>query len=221
MIRLGLLNIAGCHELNISVITWLHVVDLERFQISLFYQESTKECDIDVWVLQANVLRGAHLLFTPSTHACNDRLRPVVAVCRDDGDIDVALDNHAAAIVLAYDAPWQLIAAIHSAAETKLFISSNILHPYVDQVVDVLRASPCDAMTDLTDREMNVLSYIAQGLTNKQIAQRLHITKATVDSHVLRILRKLHVANRTEATAIAYKTGFPPGTSGHSTKNLQ
>jgi DNA-binding NarL/FixJ family response regulator len=51
----------------------------------------------------------------------------------------------------------------------------------------------------LTRRELDVLRLIAHGDTNREIAARLVIAEGTVKSHVKRILRKLHAANRTEA----------------------
>ena len=53
----------------------------------------------------------------------------------------------------------------------------------------------------MSRRELQVLALIAEGATNAEIAERLVIAKATVESHVKSILRKLEVRNRTEAAA--------------------
>jgi len=63
----------------------------------------------------------------------------------------------------------------------------------------------------LTERELEVLRLIAQGLNNQQIAQRLTISEKTVKTHVSNILGKLHVDDRTQAAIYALKTGL--GTS--------
>lgn len=55
--------------------------------------------------------------------------------------------------------------------------------------------------TSLTQRESEILGLVAQGLTNREIGQRLYISPKTVEHHVSRILGKLHVRNRAEATA--------------------
>ena len=60
----------------------------------------------------------------------------------------------------------------------------------------------------LTDRELEVLSLVAKGLSNPEIAQRLVITEATVRSHVSNILNKLHLANRVQATLYALQEGI-------------
>jgi DNA-binding NarL/FixJ family response regulator len=60
----------------------------------------------------------------------------------------------------------------------------------------------------LSDRELAVLRLLAQGLTNRQIAERLVIAPTTVRSHVSSILLKLHVANRTQAVVAAQERGL-------------
>jgi NarL family two-component system response regulator LiaR len=60
----------------------------------------------------------------------------------------------------------------------------------------------------LTDRELEVLRLVAQGLGNAEIAAQLVITEATVRSHVSNILSKLHLANRVQATLYALQEGL-------------
>jgi DNA-binding NarL/FixJ family response regulator len=60
----------------------------------------------------------------------------------------------------------------------------------------------------LTRRELEVLELLASGLTNPTIAERLHVTTRTVDTHVSRILRKLGVPTRAAATAFAHRHGL-------------
>lgn len=60
----------------------------------------------------------------------------------------------------------------------------------------------------LTEREMEVLSLIVEGLSNPQIAERLFITRATAKAHVHSILQKLYVDDRTKAAIMAMKEGL-------------
>ena len=60
----------------------------------------------------------------------------------------------------------------------------------------------------MTERELEVLRLVAQGLSNKVIADRLEISERTARTHVSNILEKLHLANRTQATLYALKKGI-------------
>lgn len=60
----------------------------------------------------------------------------------------------------------------------------------------------------LTNRELEVLQVLAKGKSNREIGQTLHITEATVRTHVSNILAKLHLASRTEAALYALKEGM-------------
>jgi DNA-binding NarL/FixJ family response regulator len=60
----------------------------------------------------------------------------------------------------------------------------------------------------LTERELDVLSLMVDGLTNPQIADKLVITRATAKAHVHSILQKLCAASRTQATVLAMKEGL-------------
>ena len=64
------------------------------------------------------------------------------------------------------------------------------------------------AMSELTNRESEVLRLLAQGLTQRAIAHQLDISPATVGTHIQRVLSKLDVHSRTQAVALAYREGL-------------
>jgi len=86
------------------------------------------------------------------------------------------------------------------------------LHPFVAaRVLGNLRGKNTDGealYADLTDRELDVLKLIANGLTNSQIAEKLFISENTVKGHVSNILSKLHLADRTQVAAYAWQKGI-------------
>ncbi len=86
----------------------------------------------------------------------------------------------------------------------------STIHPAAAQVMArTLRQSP-PLGHDLTEREREVLSLLANGKTNKEIAEELTISPATARGHVSNILSKLGASNRTEATALAMKHKLVP-----------
>ena len=85
------------------------------------------------------------------------------------------------------------------------------LHPLIaKKVLDELHEPPEDqgSYESLTRREMEVLTLIAKGLENREIARQLVVSEATVRTHVSNILGKLHLATRTQAALYAIKEGL-------------
>lgn len=85
------------------------------------------------------------------------------------------------------------------------FKGSNAM-PATPQELVVAAGKPVDC--PLTDREMEVLSLIVDGMSNPQIAEKLFITKATAKAHVHSILQKLCVDDRTQAAVLAMRQGY-------------
>lgn len=100
-----------------------------------------------------------------------------------------------------------LVSAIHKAAR-----GEATLHPRVaDRLIKQVRMGKpekSDSFTQLTDREMEVLTLIAKGHTNQKIAEELVISVGTVKGHVSNILSKLHLADRTQAAVFAWQEGI-------------
>jgi NarL family two-component system response regulator LiaR len=88
------------------------------------------------------------------------------------------------------------------------------LHPDVMQKLIHRATAPQIALdsvhSDLTPRELEVLSHIAQGQSNREIAMALSISEKTVKTHVGNILSKLHLSDRTQAAIYAHKQGLAP-----------
>ncbi|WP_298183166.1 response regulator transcription factor [Saccharomonospora sp.] len=166
--------------------------------------------DVDVWLVQFSQLDHiGSLRRTLGQRGVPGPPYPIVAVCQDDPEeVAASLANGVCGIVLVNDPPWEIVSSIHCALRGQFYCSSQLLDRHRAQIVDILTLAPTQRLTRLTAREHDVLRCLAEGQSNSQIAERLFITRATVGSHVLSILRKLNAANRTEAAALAHRLGL-------------
>jgi DNA-binding NarL/FixJ family response regulator len=113
--------------------------------------------------------------------------------------IQTALKHGASAFVVKHVDPRDLASALRQAMAGTVF---QMLGNGDSSEENAAKAA------GVTESEMRVLTALARGLSNKQIAAELFITEQTVKFHLTNIYRKLHVANRTEATRYAYQHGI-------------
>lgn len=119
-----------------------------------------------------------------------------------DADVTRAIGAGATGYLLKAERPEELFAAIHAAAQGRTTLSA----PVASRVMANLR-SP---RPTLTDRERDILAQLAQGLGNREIARALHISEATVKTHLGRIYDKLGVDTRAGAVAVAKEQRLLP-----------
>jgi len=128
----------------------------------------------------------------------------------DDDKVFPAIKAGATAYLLKDAEPQQLVEAVRLASR-----GEPLLHPKIAArlMQEVAGGSERDAVEDLTARELQVLRLLAQGLTNKLIAEELVVSEKTVKTHVSNILAKLHLSHRTQAALYAVRRGLaePPG----------
>jgi DNA-binding NarL/FixJ family response regulator len=118
-----------------------------------------------------------------------------------DSDVVPALEAGATGYLLK-DSPREvLVRAIRAAARGESVLAPSVATRLVSQ----LRGSAHDT---LSERELEVLTLIAQGETNRGAAARLFISEATVKTHLLHIYEKLNVNDRAAAVAAAYERGL-------------
>lgn len=118
-----------------------------------------------------------------------------------DADILRAIEAGATGYLLK-DAPREeLFRAIRAAAQGEAVLAPGV----AARLMDRMRAPAEEA---LTAREIEVLSLVAQGTSNKEIARQLHISEATVKTHLVHVYSKLGVADRTSAVTTALQRGI-------------
>ncbi|MGY5136130.1 response regulator, partial [Streptomyces nigrescens] len=122
-----------------------------------------------------------------------------------------ALRAGASGFLLKDASAEELAHAVRVVAAGEALLAPNLTKRLIaefSRVTSSPRAPLKDRVGDLTERETEVLSLIAQGLTNGEIAERLVLAEQTVKSHVGRILGKLGLRDRTQAAVFAYETGL-------------
>ena len=131
----------------------------------------------------------------------------VLTSYHEDEYIFPALRAGALSYVLKDIGPEELAETVRKAAR-----GESVLHPRVaSRVVQELRGTRRDVpnlFTELSDRELEVLRLIADGLSNAEIANKLVISEKTVKGHVSNILSKLHMMDRTQAAVFAWQQGL-------------
>ncbi|MFD2348342.1 response regulator [Nonomuraea ferruginea] len=129
----------------------------------------------------------------------------------EDDYIAKALEVGASGFLLKSGDPRELIAGVHAVADGAAYLSPKVAHRVIAQLVGGRMARGAharDRLESLTEREREVLALVGAGLSNAEIAGRLHIVEGTVKAYVSAILTRLGVRNRVQAAIIAYEAGL-------------
>ena len=105
-------------------------------------------------------------------------------------------------------APEELITAIRAAATGQVYLYPSLAKLLVRDFLDGGRAADEQTPSDLTDREQEVLTYLAEGASNEEIATSLVISPKTVARHRENIMRKLNLHSRAELVRYAIRKGI-------------
>ena len=130
----------------------------------------------------------------------------VLSSFTENNKVFAAIKAGAMGFLLKDSEPEQLLKGIRMVHR-----GESMLHPSIASklVEDMQRpAKPCPVKRPLTGRELKVLQFLGQGLSNRDIANQLSISIRTVTTHVRNILNKLNMENRTQAALYAYQQGL-------------
>ncbi len=123
-----------------------------------------------------------------------------------------ALDAGASGFLLKNARPEQLVDGVRAIAAGEALLAPELTRAVIERAVARDRAGAASAPgvipEELTDREVEVLRLMAEGLSNDEIAQTLVIGRATVKTHVSNVLMKLDLRDRVQAVAFAYRSGL-------------
>jgi DNA-binding NarL/FixJ family response regulator len=163
-------------------------------------------------------LRMPRLGGVEATHALHERhpnLPVVVLTTYADDDSVVAALSAGAAGYLTKDADREDIRrALEAAVAGQAVLDASVQAALLKAARQGVVARPTTLPDGLTDREAEVLTLIASGLSNHEIAERLYVAEATVKTHVNRIFAKTGSRDRAQAAVYAHRHGLDTSVAG-------
>jgi DNA-binding NarL/FixJ family response regulator len=136
----------------------------------------------------------------------------IVGTFESDDQVFGALRAGATGLLLKDAEPAELLRAVRRLARGEAVLAPTV----TGRVIAELRSLPTrdrpapQQLEELTAREREVMSLVAEGLTNHEIAERLVVSPATARTHVSRAMVKLHARDRAQLVVLAYETGLVP-----------
>jgi DNA-binding NarL/FixJ family response regulator len=156
---------------------------------------------------------GVDGLAATKTITADTRLATVRIIILTTFDLDEyvfeALRSGASGFLVKDTEPVDLIRAVRAVASGDALLSPRATRTLVEEYA--ARAKPADMAPDLdllTDREREVMTWVAAGLSNDEIAERLYISPTTAKTHVSRTMIKLGARDRAQLVVYAYETGL-------------
>lgn len=132
----------------------------------------------------------------------------ILTMFEDDDSVFAAVRAGARGYILKGADQGEMLRAIHAVASGEALFGPAIAQRLIAYFASVNENVPPPLFPELSDREREVLSLIAQGLNNTDIADRLYISSKTVRNHVSNIFSKLQVADRAQAIILAREAGL-------------
>jgi DNA-binding NarL/FixJ family response regulator len=127
-----------------------------------------------------------------------------------DEYVYAALRAGASGFLLKDTSPERLLDAVRTVASGEALlaptVTKRLIAAFASSVEPPIAGS--DALRALTDRELEVLREVARGLSNLEIAEKLHMSPATAKTHVSRLLMKFGARDRAQLVVVAYETGL-------------
>jgi two-component system, NarL family, response regulator NreC len=157
----------------------------------------------DLLTLDLTMPGGSSLAALPSCFVAHPTLAVAILTMREDPEYArQALRAGARSYVLKEAEPAELLQAFRLAVA-----GGNYLHPRLGALMAAGEDNPADGVA-LSEREREVVRLIANGYTNPQIAEQLHVAERTVKTYRARAIEKLGFSSRAEITAYARKLGL-------------
>jgi two-component system, NarL family, response regulator DevR len=160
--------------------------------------------EVDVAVLDARLRDGSGIEVCREVRAADPDVRALILTSYDDDEaLFAAIMAGASGYVLKEIAGHDLLGAVRQVAAGNSLIDPALTARVLDRVRNGPSAAP--ELSALTEQELKLLGLIAEGLTNRQIGDRMFLAEKTVKNYVSSILSKLGLQRRTQAAVLASK----------------
>lgn len=126
----------------------------------------------------------------------------MLTVSENPDDLIQALKAGARGYVLKGVPGHQLVYAVRAVTEGEVFVSAPLAGAILHEMT---RAPVVDPLEELTEREREVLQLVGEGLTNREIGEKLYLAEKTIKHYMTSVLQKLHVRSRVEAALLAQR----------------
>lgn len=159
----------------------------------------------DVCVLDARLPDGSGIDVCREVRSVDPTIRALILTSYDDDEaLFAAIMAGAAGYVLKQIGSHDLVEAVRHVAAGGSLLDPSVTARVLERMRDGSPEQP-DELRALTDREREILALIAEGLTNRQIGERLYLAEKTVKNNVSNLLAKLGLERRTQAAVLAAK----------------
>ncbi len=134
----------------------------------------------------------------------------ILTTFESDEYVYEALQAGASGFLVKDTEPAELLHAIRVIADGDALLSPGITRRLIADIAARRspRGRPDPALSELTEREREIMTLVARGLSNAEIAGQLYLSPLTVKTHVSRAMLKLHARDRAQLVVIAYQTGL-------------
>jgi len=169
-----------------------------------------RERSPDIVLMDLNLPGGGGLLAIKEIKKCAPDVKIlVVTMHKTDEYIHEALRNGASGYILKESAHSELIFAMRRVLEGKTYVSPDVAEVVIANISSTYqKAAPTPVATSpLTPRELEVLKLVAQGYSNKQVADRMNLSIKTIEKHRSSVMKKLNLRNTVMLASYAIKNG--------------
>ena len=157
----------------------------------------------DVAVLDARLPDGSGIEVCRQVRSSHPQTKAIILTSYDDDEaLFAAIMAGAAGYVLKQVTGQDLIAAVKHVAEGGSLLDPSVTAKVMERLRDGAPGEP-DELKDLTAQERRILELVAEGLTNRQIGERLFLAEKTVKNYMSNVLSKLGLERRTQAAVFA------------------